>query len=674
MEFLDDGFVPEKQKESDQDKLPEHAKEVKELLDNGIVSEKQKESDKNKLPEPAEEVKKILIDGFVYDNLKQLAQNKLPELAEEVRKLIIEVSLRNGGHMASSLGCVELCIALLRQFDLREDKVVYDVGHQAYAHKILTDRLGLFQTLRTEGGISGFPKRSESAFDHFDVGHSSTSISAALGYAKARDLLNKKHHVVALIGDAALINGLAFEALNHVRELNTRITIILNDNTHSINRRVGGISHSIARLSSNPSYNKLKKSIKKICAAIPGGNSVEKRLERFRDHIKHIMKPDNIFDDLGINYWGPFDGHDIQTIEGVLQLAKRYDRPVLLHFITTKGKGYSEAEHNPVFFHGVPPRDSGDKTKSWSLAATERIEAIAARDPRIVCLTAAMTSGTKLDEFAKNNPNRFFDVGIAESHMMTMAAGMAAGGLKPWVFIYSTFLQRAIDQLTHDIALQNLPVVIMVDRAGLIGDDGETHQGLLDISWCRAIPNLKIFAPRDETDLDRMMNYATTNKVGPLIIRYPRGRALQEVARLQGAGPQEQKDVAKSEVIHVGSEWAIIGYGSTVEIALEAMEVAANKGIAIPTVVDLRILKPLDYGAIDKILTNNSMAIVVEDSYAAAGVGEAITARTHEISSQCQVKIIGVPSTFVPHATVKRQREMFGITADNIVLNFLSRN
>ncbi|MCL1875160.1 MAG: 1-deoxy-D-xylulose-5-phosphate synthase [Synergistaceae bacterium] len=624
----------------------------------------------------------FLENGFGYDSLKKLDQDKLSELALEVRKLIIDVSLQNGGHMASSLGCVELSMAILRQFDLREDKVVYDVGHQAYAHKILTDRLSMFHTLRTEGGISGFPKRSESEFDHFNVGHSSTSISAALGYAKARDLLNKNHHVVAVIGDASLINGLAFEALNHVRELNTRVILILNDNTHSINRRVGGISHSIARLSSNPAYNKLKKSIKKICATIPGGNSVEKRLERFRDHIKHIMKPDNIFDDLGINYWGPFDGHDIQTIEGVLQLAKRYDRPSLLHFITTKGKGYTEAENNPVYYHGVPSQSGSEKTKSWSLAASERIEAIAAKDSRIVCLTAAMTSGTKLDDFAKNNPNRFFDVGIAESHMMTMAAGLAAGGLKPWVFIYSTFLQRAVDQLTHDIALQNLPVVIMVDRAGLIGDDGETHQGLLDVSWCRAIPNIKIFAPRDETDLDRMMNYASVNKKeGPIIIRYPRGNVLNAVARVHGElGSKEEKpedksiDVTKSEIIHNGTEWAVMGYGATVNTAIEAMEMAAKKDIAIPTVIDLRILKPLDCVTIDKILMSNSMAVVAEDNYTAAGIGEAIAARAIEIAAPCRVKIIGVPSVFVAHATVKRQREICGITAQNIVSSFLNNN
>ncbi|MCL1941490.1 MAG: 1-deoxy-D-xylulose-5-phosphate synthase [Synergistaceae bacterium] len=609
----------------------------------------------------------FLNEGFGYDSLRKLEPDQLPKLAEEVRELIIDVSLRNGGHMASSLGCVELSIALLRQFDLREDKLIYDVGHQTYAHKILTDRLGSFHTLRTDGGISGFPKRSESEFDHFDTGHSSTSISAALGYAKARDMLGQKHHVAALIGDASLINGLAFEALNHVRELNTRLILILNDNTHSINRRVGGISNSIARLSSNPSYNRLKKSIKNICASIPGGGSVEKRLERFRDHVKHIMKPENIFDDLGINYWGPFDGHDVQTIEEILKLAKRYDRPVLLHFLTTKGKGYPEAEDNPVYYHGVPSLESsGQKTKSWSLAAAERVEAVSEKDPRVVCITAAMTSGTKLDEFAGKNPDRFFDVGIAESHMLTLAAGMAAGGLRPWVFIYSTFLQRAIDQLVHDIALQNLPVVIMVDRAGLIGDDGETHQGLFDVSWCRAIPNLEIFAPRDETDLEEMINYASGEINGPVMIRYPRGNALQTVGRTVGGF----RRTGGAEIIHSGSEWAVIGYGPSVSLAVEAMETAQRKGIAVPTVADLRILKPLDYETIDKMLAEHSMAVVVEDSYTAAGIGEAIAVRACEINSPCRVRIIGVPPRFITHAAVKRQWELCGLTAENIISNF----
>ena len=626
----------------------------------------------------------FLNEGFGYDSLRELEQDKLPTLAQEVRELIVDVSLRNGGHMASSLGCVELSMAILRQFDLREDRVIYDVGHQAYAHKILTDRLGLFHTLRAEGGISGFPKRSESEFDHFGTGHSSTSISAALGYAKARDLLNKKYHVAALIGDASLINGLAFEALNHVRELNTRVILILNDNTRSIDRRVGGISNSIARLSSNPAYNKLKDSIKNICAAIPGGSSVEKRLERFRDHIKRIIKPENIFDDLGINYWGPFDGHDVQTIEEILKLAKRYDRPVLLHFITTKGKGYPDAESNPVYYHGLPSQFSGgggEKTKSWSFAAMEKVEAIAQKDPRVVCITAAMSSGMKLDEFAKNNPDRFFDVGIAESHMLALAAGMAAGGLRPWVFIYSTFLQRAIDQLAHDIALQSLPVVIMVDRAGLTGEDGETHQGLFDVSWCRAIPNMEIFAPRDEFDLEKMINYAGSGEAkGPVIIRYPRGNAPRAVARKESAF--EGKETKRAEIIHDGQRsclktgfagWAVFGYGPSVNIAIEAMETAKSKGMAVPTVIDLRILEPLDYITIDKTLAEKSMAVVAEDSYTAGGIGEAIAARADETGSFCRVRIIGTPSKFIAHAPVKRQWEMCGLTAENIVSCFAER-
>lgn len=603
----------------------------------------------------------LLDEKFSYEKLRAMNQSELPQLAEEVRQMIIDVSLENGGHMASSLGCVELCISLLRQFNLHSDKLIYDVGHQSYAHKILTDRLARFHTIRKEGGISGFPKRTESPFDHFDTGHSSTSISAALGYAKARDLLRQDHHVAALIGDASLINGLAFEALNHVREANTRVIIILNDNTQSIDKRVGGISNSIARLSSNPSYNKLKQSIKNICASLPGGKTVEKRLERFRDHIKHVMKPENIFDDLDINYWGPFDGHHIQSIEAILGLAKTYDRPVLLHFITQKGKGYPEAETNPVYYHGVPSNGSkGKKCKTWSMAATERVGELAEMDSRVVCLTAAMATGTKLDEFARNNPERFFDVGIAESHMLTLAAGMAAGGLRPWVFIYSTFLQRAIDQLVHDIALQNLPVVIMVDRAGMTGDDGETHQGLFDISWCKPIPNIEIFTPRDEVDLEMAIEHAS-KRDAPTIIRYPRGCAPKSIAR------GESPEIIRAQIIFGSDDWSVISYGSTVELALKTRELCETEGMEkIPGVVDLRIIKPIDFETIDKVLRSNSLAVVVEDCYTAGGIGEQIAARALEIKSDCRVRIIGAPMKFVEHASVSRQWELCGLTARNI--------
>ncbi|MDR1377221.1 MAG: 1-deoxy-D-xylulose-5-phosphate synthase, partial [Synergistaceae bacterium] len=441
----------------------------------------------------------FLRNGFGYKDLRALPPESLKNLAAEVRSLILDVVGENGGHLGSSLGSVELCIALLRKFDPLEDRVVFDVGHQAYPYKILSDRADRFRTLRTLDGISGFPRRSESPCDHFDTGHSSTSISAGLGYAKARDLLKQNHHVVAVIGDASLINGLAFEALNHIKETKTRLIVVLNDNKHSISSRVGGFATMLARLSASTSYNKIKSAIKDCCRVLPKGEALEKSLEGIHAQIKALVKPQNIFDDLDINYWGPFDGHNIEETEMIFELAKSYDRPVLLHFSTVKGKGLPEAEADPTKYHQMSPRAEREaakqaltKTRTWSDAASGVMEQLARADDRIVCLTAALAAGVKLEDFRTRFPERFFDVGIAESHMLTLAAGMAAGGLRPWVFIYSTFLQRAMDQLTHDVALQNLPVVLMVDRAGLVGSDGETHQGLLDVSWTRAIPNLEV--------------------------------------------------------------------------------------------------------------------------------------------------------------------------------------
>ena len=421
--------------------------------------------------------------GFRHSDLMDLAPEDLPLLAGEVRERVIATVRENGGHLGSSLGAVELTIALLRRFDPFHDRIVFDVGHQVYPYKILTDRADRFGTLRLKDGICGFPRRSESPCDHFNTGHSSTSISAALGYAKARDLLGEDRHVVAFIGDGALINGLAFEALNHIKETQTRLVIVLNDNKHSISPRVGGFATMLARLSASTSYNRIKSAIKDCCRALPAGNALQRSLEGIHDQIKSLVKPANIFDDLDINYWGPFDGHDIPSCEMIFELAKGYDRPVLLHFSTVKGKGMPEAEANPTKYHQMSPRAEAErpKARTWSEAASAVTEQLAKADPRIVCLTAAMTTGVKLERFRSEFPDRFFDVGIAESHMLTLAAGMAAGGMRPWVFIYSTFLQRAMDQLTHDIALQNLPVVLMVDRAGLVGSDGDTHQGLLDV-------------------------------------------------------------------------------------------------------------------------------------------------------------------------------------------------
>ena len=600
--------------------------------------------------------------GFRREDLLRVAPEALPLLAGEVRERIIETVRENGGHLASSLGAVELTIALLRRFDPLRDRIVFDVGHQVYPYKILTDRADRFDTLRLKDGISGFPRRTESPCDHFNTGHSSTSVSAALGYAKARDLLGQDHHVVAFTGDAALINGLAFEALNHIKETKTRLIIVLNDNKHSISPRVGGFATMLARLSASTSYNKIKTAIKECCRALPAGESLKRSLEGIHDQIKSLVKPANIFDDLDINYWGPFDGHDIPSCEMIFELAKGYDRPVLLHFITVKGKGMPEAEENPTKYHQMPPRAEAGrpKARTWSEAASALAERLAEEDPRIVCLTAAMATGVKLEHFRSEFPDRFFDVGIAESHMLTLAAGMAAGGMRPWVFIYSTFLQRAMDQLTHDIALQNLPVVLMVDRAGLVGADGDTHQGLLDVSWSRAVPNLEVYAPADEASLRRMMEYAA-GREGPTLIRYPRGSLP-----IQDSLPSGEESLGAARVCE-GTDWALLGHGVAVHILLEARDRAGALGLPEPAVIDIRRLKPLDMALIDEVLRNYPLVAVAEENYLIGGVGEAVGARIAEAGYPARLRRFGVPDVCVPHATIPEQRELYGLTAENIL-------
>ena len=610
----------------------------------------------------------FLKEGFGHNDLQELSPENLNVLAAEVRELIVDVVQENGGHLGSSLGSVELCIALLRKFDPLQDRVVFDVGHQVYPYKILTDRFDRFRTLRTMKGISGFPRRTESPYDHFDTGHSSTSISAALGYAKARDLLGQNHHVVAFIGDAALINGLAFEALNHIKETKSKLIIVLNDNKHSIGQRVGGFATVLAKLSASTSYNKVKSAIKECCRALPKGTALEKSLEGIRDQIKAIVKPHNVFDELGINYWGPFDGHNIEETEMIFELAKSYDRPVLLHFSTVKGKGMPEAEQDPTKYHQMAPRveKEAPKARTWSEAASVVTEQLAKADDRIVCLTAAMATGVKLENFRAQFPERFFDVGIAESHMLTLAAGMAAGGLRPWVFIYSTFLQRAMDQLTHDIALQNLPVVLMIDRAGLIGSDGDTHQGLLDVSWSRAIPNLEIYAPADEASLRQMMARAA-ERDAPTVIRYPRGSLPIQNNLFSG---QESLGSVK---IRDGEEWALIGHGVTVHMMLEAREQAKVMGLPTPAVVDLRRLKPLDTDVIDAILKHYPTVVVAEEDYLHGGVGELIAARCADNGNSTVLKRLGVPDRFIQHATIAEQREFCELTVEKILSCGLDR-
>lgn len=615
-----------------------------------------------------------------YRDLKGFSREEISALAGELRGLITSVVMKNGGHLASSLGAVEIVLSLLRSFDPAEDRILFDVGHQAYAYKLLTGRLDRFHTLRQWGGISGFPRRRESPFDHFDVGHSSTSLSAALGYAKARDVLGRKHHVVAVIGDASLLNGLAFEALNYTKESGTKVIYVLNDNTMSISPRVGGMATHLARLSSSSAYNWLKKAIKDSCATLPRGQALENVLGKMKDHIKTIVKPVNIFDEMDINYWGPFDGHNTEELENAFELAKKYDRPVLLHVVTVKGKGFVQAERNPTAFHGVSParpKEPGENGgKSWSEAAADIVLGMAEKDSRIVCLTAAMKCGSRLDEFASRFPDRFFDVGIAEGHMVTMAAGLAAGGLRPVVFVYSTFLQRAMDQVVHDVCMQNLPVIFAVDRAGLVGEDGETHQGLLDIPWSRPVPNLVMTAPRDEESLRNLFLFSGKQK-GPVIIRFPRGAAvpcLKKQYSIYSMITSPDTDMLKPEILETGSEWALIGYGKTVELMLRARETARSAGISpLPTVVDLRCLKPLPEKELRKLLASHSFAVVAEDGYTTGGAGEAIAALaggTWE-ENAAAVSVMGVPDIFVPQGTILEQEEYCGLTPGKVVNRFV---
>ena len=602
---------------------------------------------------------KFLKPGFTYEDLKRIDENDLPLLADEVRRVITDTVKQNGGHLGSSLGVVELTIAMLRVFDPLRDRIIFDVGHQSYPYKILTDRFDSFHTLRLKDGISGFPRRNESPYDHFNTGHSSTSISAALGYAKARDLLHEKRNVIAFIGDASLINGLALEALNYIHETKTRLIIILNDNRHSISNRVGGFSTILAGLSANTFYRRLKNFARRKL-----GVKLSGLFERGRDFVKMILKPRNIFDQLDINYWGPFDGHDIKNAVRILELAKNYYRPVLLHFNTIKGKGLPEAEADPTKYHQVSPAGE-KKARTWSEAASSIAEELAMNDERIICFTAAMVTGVKLEKFAREFPKRFFDVGIAESHMLTMAAGLAAGGMRPWVFIYSTFLQRAMDQLMHDIALQNLPVVIMVDRAGLSGSDGDTHQGVLDVSWCRAIPNLEIYAPCDESSLKHAMLIASKRN-GPTLIRYPRGRIPEG-----NISPESDEGIVK---IHDGVKWALLGYGSEVNIMIDAYKLAGQKGIDTPAVYDVRRIKPLDMNILDEILNRCDTVCVLEESYLSGGLGEAVASRIAETKKNVRLIRFGVPDVCVKHANQNQQRELYGLTAENVIEQYEHTN
>lgn len=607
-----------------------------------------------------------------FRGLYGLSEAELQELCGELRKKIIDVTLENGGHLSSSLGTVELTVALLRVFNPDADKIIFDVGHQSYAYKLLTKRRDRFETLRRKGGLAGFPRMDESPYDFFTTGHSSTSISAAMGYAKARDLRGEGHEVVAVIGDGALLNGVSFEALNCLAGLKSKVIIILNDNKMSINPRVGGMASHLAKLAVNPTYKKLKDYIKSQCTNMKNGENINSSLSRIKMKLKSLLLPTNVFEELNISYWGPFNGHNIAEMEEVFRLARHYDEPLLIHVLTQKGKGCPQTEANPSFFHGIGPKTKIDAAsqaatgtaESWSGAMAKILCEAAREDPRVTVCTAAMKDGTKLENFAKAYPQRFFDTGIAEEHMLIYAAGLAAAGMRPVVCIYSTFLQRAADQVMHDICLPKLPVLLGIDRAGLVGEDGETHHGILDAAWLRAIPEMTIAAPRDAADLEFFVREWKKRAI-PLAVRYPRGKAAASVAAF--GTTRAPAPWGRLEVLTRGADVCLIGIGSTVELMMKSADEIEKITGKRPTVADLRFIKPLDREGLDELLTTHGMVITAEENTLAGGVGEAVSAYINEKGYGVKIASAGVPDRFISHASRAQQWEECGLTVENIL-------
>lgn len=611
-------------------------------------------------------------------DLKKLSIGELQQLAEELRSRILEQVSKGGGHLASNLGVIELTIALHYVFSSPQDKIVWDVGHQSYAHKLLTGRADAFDTLRRFGGLSGFPKRSESEHDAFGTGHSATSISAALGMAEARDLRGEEFKIVAVIGDGALTGGLAFEGLNQAGHRKKDMIVILNDNEMSISPNVGAMSAYLHRVLTGSFFSRVRKETKAILEGIPKiGESVAKIAHRAEGSLKGFFLPGGLFVDLGFEYLGPIDGHDTALLIETLRNIKDIREPIILHIVTRKGKGYKYSEEDPCVFHGVGPFavETGEQQtapkpadqpavcqqtycEAFGLALTE----LAASDDRIVAITAAMTEGTGLAPFAEKYPKRLFDVGIAEQHAVTFAAGLAASGLRPVVAVYSTFLQRAYDQIIHDVCLQNLPVVFAIDRAGIVGEDGPTHHGLFDISFLRCVPNLLVMAPKDLQELKRMLAFALKHE-GPAAIRYPRGRAGIDLSHLFH---EFDLKTGKAEVLAEGDDLAIIAVGHSVPPALKAAEELRRNGVHA-TVVNARFVKPLDAGLIVSLGQTTKRILTVEENALAGGFGAAVLETLAQAELQSvSVKCLGVPDAFIPHGSQKRLREMNGLDESGI--------
>ena len=602
------------------------------------------------------------------NDIKKLDEGQLKELAGEIRQFLIEKISRTGGHLASNLGVVELTMALHLTLDFPEDKLIWDVGHQSYTHKLLTGRKDGFDDLRKYGGMSGFPKRKESPCDAFDTGHSSTSISAGLGYVAARELLGQDHSVVSVIGDGSLTGGMAYEALNNASRLKSNFIIVLNDNNMSISENVGGMSKYLSGLRTAQAYTDLKKGVEDTLKRIPGrGDRIVSQIRRTKSGIKQLLVPGMFFEDMDITYLGPVDGHDIRKLLKVFNEAKRVDHAVLVHVITKKGKGYAPAEKDPAKFHGPGPFDieTGEPKEpggpdTYTQVFSKVLTDIAKRDDKVVAITAAMEDGTGLASFAKHFPQRFFDVGIAEEHAMTFAAGLAAGGMKPVFAVYSSFLQRAYDQTLHDVCLQDLPVVIAVDRAGLVGSDGETHQGVFDLSFLTMIPNMTVISPKNRWEMADMLRFAVDFR-HPIAVRYPRGAAYEGMRQFRA--PIEY---GKSEVLYEEEDIAVIFVGHMAELADSVRRSLKEAGYSC-SLINARFVKPLDTELLDELAKTHSLFVTIEENVLTGGFGEQVMDYVSRAALDVHVRNIGIPDEYVEHGNVEVLRKETGLDRETVV-------
>lgn len=616
----------------------------------------------------------MLLEKIQKENdIKQLKPEELEKLAEEIRQFLVEKISVTGGHLASNLGVVELTMALHLAFELPQDKMIWDVGHQSYTHKILTGRRAGFDDLRKYGGMSGFPKRKESECDAFDTGHSSTSISAGLGYVAARDIKGEEHSVISIIGDGAMTGGMAYEALNNASRLKSNFIIVLNDNNMSISENVGGMSRYLNGLRTAEAYTGLKKGVEDTLMKIPvQGEKILYQMKKTKSGLKQLFVPGMFFEDMGITYLGPVDGHDIRKLYKTFQEARRVDHAVLVHVLTKKGKGYGPAEENPSRFHGIVPFDieTGEaKEKSSKDSYTDIFSKvfcdIAKQNDAVVGITAAMADGTGLARFARMFPDRFFDVGIAEEHALTFAAGLAAGGLKPVVAVYSSFLQRAFDQTIHDVCLQNLPVMIAVDRAGLVGSDGETHQGLFDLSFLNMIPNMTILSPKNRWEMADMVRFCADFQY-PVALRYPRGAAYEGLSAFR-----TPIVYGKSEILYEEEDIAVIFVGHMAELAVQVRDRLKEIGYHC-SLINARFVKPLDTEMLEALTKDHRLFVTIEENVLSGGFGEQVLHYVSRAKLDVGVRCIGIPDDYVEHGNVDLLRREVGLDAETIVKQIIA--